>query len=109
MITTKAVRQVLDGITEHEQDYCFSADPDCECELDHDAYAEPPAYGITYVTDRGDLDKPSNRHVWGTAWGTCGDLEEALDQPTEFPDHRDVLVVIERATGHWRPAADYFS
>ncbi len=108
MITSKAIAKVLAGIAKYERDFCYSDDPECECELEHDVRTGPPTHGITYVTDRGDLDKAINREVWGAAWGSCGDLAEALDQPTEFPADRDILVVIDRATGDWQAANSYF-
>lgn len=107
MITSKAVQQVLDGITRYEQDLCFSDDPECECELDHDA--EPATHGITYVIPNGSLDKAANKYVFGPPWGGCGDLDTVLDQPNEFPDDRSRMVVIERHTRSWLPASAYFS
>lgn len=105
MIIGKAARQILDGIDRWERDYCFSTDPDCECELDHGT--EQPTHAIAFVTDNGALDKAANKEFLGPAWGYCGALDDVLDYPQQFPEVADQIVVIDRTTGECHLASSY--
>jgi hypothetical protein len=105
VITSKAAQQVLNGAKRDQRDYCFSTDPDCECELDHGS--EPATHAITFVTDKGALDTASNKHALGPGWGICGELDYVLDYPQNFPEFADRLIVIDLTTGDCQPASRY--
>lgn len=108
MITRKAAQKLLDGIATWEQDYCFCVDPDCESGLDHGV--QPPTHAITFITPSGALDTAENaEYLGGPGWGYCGDLDDVLDYPQNFPEVADQMVVIERATGRWQLASAYLS
>ncbi len=106
MITDKALRQVLDAAQKAEDEGpCFCDDEDCDD--GHEYGAEPATHVSTFVTPNGQLDKKLNRTYLGPDWGYDGDLETVTDPALWPSEHVSNVVVVDRATGAWRPVTDY--
>lgn len=106
MITSKALRQVLEAAQRSEDEGpCFCLDEDCE--YGHDEPDRFPSHCVTFVNADGSLDVRENKEYLAHPWGVDGPLDYVTDHPISFPEDAPRMVIIDRATGQWCCATDY--